>query len=131
MASGGPVGSHSTGPSGEAKYTPTQYATAGDLGSETLPYAPTGVVWRAGGVATAKWSIRANHGGGYSYRLCRRSAEPVTEECFRRTPLRFATRVHTLEWADGSSATINGTYVSAGTRPAGDVCSEWLRLYLG
>merc|ERR1719232_1928334 len=26
--------------------------------------------WRAGGVAEVGWGIVANHGGGYSYRLC-------------------------------------------------------------
>ena len=70
IASGGMPGG------GESKYTPTAFAKAGDLGS-TLPPLPTGVVWKAGGVATAKWSIRANHGGGYSYRLCPRSM-PLT-----------------------------------------------------
>ena len=48
---------------GEAKYTTTKFAKTGDLGS-LLPEAPTGIVWWAGSVATAKWSIRANHGGG-------------------------------------------------------------------
>ena len=63
MASGGPVGSHDTGPAGEAKYANTSLAKEGDLGSR-LPPQPTGVVWRRGGTATVKWSIRANHGGG-------------------------------------------------------------------
>jgi len=117
MASGGPVGAPT---SGESKYYKTAFASKGDLGS-ALPRQPTGVVWRAGGVATAKWSIRANHGGGYSYRLCPAS-EPLTEECFQRHPLRFASRVQQLELADGTRVTINGTYVDEGTRPAG---SQW------
>ena len=33
------------------------------------------------------WGILANHGGGYSYRLCR-VGEQLTEECFQKTPLR-------------------------------------------
>jgi hypothetical protein len=124
MAGGGPAQQ-----GGEAKITTTRFTKQGDLGS-TLPAAPTGVAWKAGGIATAKWSIRANHGGGYQYRLCP-AGGALTEECFRKTPLAFATGVHLLEWAsskyaplntpDGSEY-INGTYVSEGTEPAG---STW------
>ena len=74
MAGGGPQKQ-----GGEAKYTATKFAKQGDLGGEVLPPAPTGVVWKAGGVETAKWSIRANHGGGYQYRICPRD-RPLTEE---------------------------------------------------
>jgi hypothetical protein len=48
--------------------------------------------------------------------------EPLTEACFQRAPLKFASRTHSLEMADGTTATINGSYVSEGTRPRG---SEW------
>ena len=61
--------------------------------SKVLPYSPTGIKWKAGGTGTTKWSIRTNHGGGYSFRLCKRSEE-LTEECMQRTPLQFATSVH-------------------------------------
>ena len=43
--------------------------------------------WRQGGVEKVGWGILANHGGGYSYRLCR-TGEQLTEECFQKTPLR-------------------------------------------
>ena len=36
--------------------------------------------------------MHANHGGGYSYRLCKTPAEGIvglTEECFQQTPLNF------------------------------------------
>ena len=36
--------------------------------------------------------MHANHGGGYSYRLCKTPAEGIvglTEECFQQTPLKF------------------------------------------
>ena len=126
MAGGGPMNV-----GGEAKYTTTKYAKTGDLGS-SLPPAPTGVVWKAGSVVEASWSIRANHGGGYQYRLCPAS-EPLTEECFFKTPLPFASTVQTLTWSDSSLPPfhkeeevwkINGTYVSEGTLPAG---SMWAR----
>ena len=44
--------------------------------------------WRLGAVERVGWGILANHGGGYSYRLCR-AGEELTEDCFQRTPLRF------------------------------------------
>ena len=45
--------------------------------------------WVAGGVAEVGWGIIANHGGGYSYRLCRREeGGALTEECFQQMPLR-------------------------------------------
>ena len=125
MAGGGPKQQ-----GGEAKYTTTKFAKQGDLGTKVLPPAPTGIVWPAGGIATTKWSIRANHGGGYQFRLCPAS-EPLTEACFQRTPLEFASAVHRLEWADTPNATlntppgsttINATLVSTGTTPAG---STW------
>lgn len=106
---------------GEAKYTATKFAKQGDLGSVVLRELPTGIVWKAGSVVTAKWSIRANHGGGYQYRLCPASEE-LNEECFMRTPVPFAsTTVQILEMLD-ATLEINGTYVSKGTRPEG---STW------
>ena len=32
------------------------------------------------------WSIRANHGGGYQYRLCPLE-DTLTEECFKKMPM--------------------------------------------
>ena len=124
MAGGGPKRQP-----GEAKITPTVFAAQGDLGS-VLPPAPTGVSWKAGTVVEAKWSVRANHGGGYQYRLCPASEEP-TEACFRRTPLEFASARHRLEWRSSKYAPLNATdgaeyvdatLVSEGTEPQG---STW------
>jgi hypothetical protein len=58
---------------------------------------------------------------GYSFRLCKRSEE-LTEACMQRTPLKFATDFHRLEFNDGTNMTIAGRYVSTGTKPAG---SQW------
>ena len=54
--------------------------------------------WVAGGVAEVGWGIIANHGGGYSYRLCRRAeGEALTEECFQQMPLRcLSVTSHTM-----------------------------------
>ena len=35
-----------------------------------LPHMPSATVWKAGGVYDVAWRMQANHGGGYSYRLC-------------------------------------------------------------
>ena len=113
---------------GEAKYTTTAFAKVGMPGKE-LPESPTGIVWKVGGVVTASWSIRANHGGGYQYRLCR-LGEPLTEECFFKTPLAFASKHHTLTYSNSSQPlsqetwTVNGTYVSEGTLPEGSMWAK-------
>ena len=61
MAGGGP---HQQ--AGEAEYD-TSIAKQGDTGA-VLPYRPTGTV--AGSIVETGLSIRANHGGGWQYRLC-------------------------------------------------------------
>lgn len=114
MAGGGP---HSGVESGE--YNTTKFAKQGDLGSKVLPEAPSGTVWRAGELAQTAWFIRANHGGGYIYWLCPKS-EALTEECFRKTPLRFE-GPQFLKWNNGTTEEINGTYVTEGTSPAGSM----------
>jgi hypothetical protein len=73
-----------------AEYRTTKYAKMGDLGSVVLKKLPTGVVWEAGGLAEVSFYIKTNHGGGYQYRLCP-AGEALTEACFQRTPLAFAT----------------------------------------
>ena len=70
-------------------YTTTAYAHHGMNGT-ALPPLQTGVKWKVGGVAEVTWQIENHHGGGYQYRLCP-AREPLTEACFQRTPLAFAT----------------------------------------
>lgn len=105
---------------GEAKYTATANAAQGKKGS-TLPPAPSGTVWVAGSQVQTAISIRANHGGGYSFRLCPADAD-LTEECFQQTPLKFVEGRQTLRWANGTELGINGTYIDVGTHPPG---SSW------
>merc|ERR1711920_423377 len=113
-AGGGP---HSTG--GEGVYTTTKYAKLGDLGSK-LPKMPTGAVWKAGSIVEAKWSLRANHGGGYQYRLCPLNSN-LTEACFQQTPMPFAGD-SSMMMANGTITKLKSTFVSEGTLPAG---STW------
>jgi len=123
MAGGNPLAG---GTGGESKITETIYTKQGDVGSQ-LPPVETGVQWKRGNNVTAKWSIRANHGGGYIWRLCPRE-EALTEECFWKTPLQFVTSAgQLLEWSSNTSRKqgdqhtfkIPGTYVSEGTFPPG------------
>jgi len=103
-----------------AQYKTTPHAQQGDLGSETLKKTESGVTWKAGSKVEVSWTIQANHGGGYQYRLCP-SSEPLTEECFQRMPLPF-TGMQSFKWADGVQIFFNGSYVSEGTHPPG---STW------
>jgi hypothetical protein len=91
----------------------------GDKGSQLAPSATT--VWSAGSTVTVGFGIWANHGGGYQYRLCPKS-EPLTEECFQRTPLPFAGNTQKLRFANKTELQINATLVSVGTLPEG---STW------
>lgn len=97
-----------------APFVDSAVARQGDLGT-TLPRNPTGVVWRAGQRVEAKLSVRANHGGGWSFRLCPAS-QPLTEACMQKTPLDFAQRTW-LEFRNGSRLEVNGLYLTTGTFP--------------
>lgn len=108
---------------GAAYYITTKHATVGDLGSRVLPYMPSGTVWHAGSVVKTAWTINANHGGGYQYRLCPLNEE-LTEACFQKMPVPFA-GVQQLQFKDDPAVrTINATYVSDGTLPLG---STWVK----
>ena len=56
--------------------------------------APT--VWPRGSTQEVAWGITANHGGGYSFRLCPLGEE--SEACFQRTVLRFAGDTQWLQY---------------------------------
>ena len=59
--------------------------------------------WVRGGMAEAGWGMVANHGGGYSYRLCRLPVGgrgELTEECFQQTPLKFANEMSWVQVVD-------------------------------
>ena len=85
--------------------------------------------WRAGEIVEVGWGITANHGGGYSYRLCMLGPEGrpgLSEECFQATPLEFADDHHWIQFGEDRA---NRTRIPAlrtreGTFPAG---SHWSR----
>jgi hypothetical protein len=100
------------------------HAPRGMRGS-ALPPQPSGTVWASGSNVEVAWTVKASHGGGYSYRLCPAN-NTLDEECFQRTPLRFVGQ-QSMRWGGvgGEQIFFNGTYVSEGTVPAG---SMWSRL---
>merc|ERR1712166_43878 len=106
---------------GSALFSETPFAKGGDLGSQVLLKGKPSAVWAAGSTVEVSWGIRYNHGGGYQYRLCPTS-EPLTEECFQKTPLPFDITKQVLILHNGSRYPIKGTWVSEGTSPNG---STW------
>jgi len=62
-------------------------------------------------------SIRANHGGGYQWRLCPLESD-LSEECFQKTPMDFADD-SSLMLANGTIIKLKSTFVSHGTLPKG------------
>lgn len=65
---------------------------AGHYGEDARVVFKHSTTWQAGSVVEVAMGIRANHGGGYNYRLCklgRNGVLGVTEECFQETPLDF------------------------------------------
>ena len=104
---------------GATYYVPTAHAKVGDLGSVVLPPRPMGTAWRRGATVKASWTISANHGGGYQYRICPRG-EALTEACFQRRPLPFAGRQQ-LQFKHNSTVldVERPVFVSEGTSPPG------------
>ena len=68
-------------------------------------------MWKRGATAEVGWSIQANHGGGYNYRLCKADST-LDEDCFKRTPLDFVGR-SSFRWngVGGKQHFFEGTYV--------------------
>lgn len=57
------------------------------------------IEWTLGGTAEVAFALLANHGGGYSYRLCPKSSK-ISEECFQQNTLRFHGNVSSLHYAE-------------------------------
>jgi len=71
------------------------------------------------------WNMIANHGGGYAYRLCKKSNN-LTEECFQNGHLQFAINTSWIQWGEDfhNRSAFPATRVSEGTHPAG---SQWTK----
>ncbi len=96
---------------GAADFVNTTNAKHGDLGSETLKPGPSQATWVAGTEVETMWGLRANHGGGFQWRLCPR-AQKLTEACFQQHPLPFVGR-QSLQFANGSRVLIPSKYAYA------------------
>jgi len=55
--------------------------------------------WHIGQAVEVAFTMLANHGGGYSYRLCKKT-ENITEDCFQKTVLKFHGNNSCLHWAE-------------------------------
>jgi len=111
---GGPCGVYGGNPAGcrpgdpTERYgdcCPTSPGTCGGFafgeGAELQdwPAAPL-TEWPAGSVQEVAWHVSANHGGGYSYRLCRLpdgGKAELTEECFQQGQLDLVGDTHWVE----------------------------------
>lgn len=125
-------GSHSRKDGAEAgDYVQTQFAQHGDVGTEVLKplvdYTPP--VYTRGGTADVTWSMRNNHGGGYSYRLCKTPTgnfTDLTEECFKATQLDFVMDKQEIVFPNGTTLLLTEsqtTFVTEGTTPPGSMWS--------
>lgn len=62
---------------------------------------PQTTKWEAGSIQDVMWNIKANHGGGYAYRLCKVPVEGVTgvtEDCFQQGHLDFEGDMQWAQW---------------------------------
>jgi len=118
-SAGGRIASQGNGGFG-AQYQNTTHAKVGDLGSQ-LPHTPSGTTWESGATVEVSWTLQANHGGGYSYRLCP-LGEDLTEECFKKIPLDFV-GPSVFRWGGRGGAThsFDAVTVSNGTSPEGSM----------
>jgi len=103
-----------------AQFQNTTHSKLGDLGSN-LPYIPSSYSWTAGSVVEVSWTLQANHGGGYSYRLCPLGSK-LDEDCFKQTPLDFVGQ-SALRWGgkEGKKLMFNATRVMS---PEGSMWSK-------
>ena len=115
---------------GDSVFTTTSLSKMGDMGSK-LPTSKLLPRWVAGTQVEVAWvrllwqptlstrplyafvlassqGPRYNHGGGYSYRLCKGDQE-LTEECFQKTPLAFDKTKQMLVWNTKEVPIKNGT----------------------
>jgi hypothetical protein len=66
-----------------------------------------------------------NHGGGYSYRLCKKAKDPMemTEECFQQLPLNFVGNTSTVDYHSTlkKDLVIPAQSTTEGTFPSGSM----------
>ena len=99
-------------------------------GRHPLPYAvPPPTVWKRGHEAEVAWSITANHGGGYAYRLCPKASSWPEEACFQAHHLSLKGNTSWIVYgafadSPGARHPIRALRTTTGTHPAG---AQWTR----
>lgn len=90
--------------------------------------------WTAGGTATvAQGALYANHGGGYQYRLCKKSEftrdGASNEDCFQQLPLDYASDQSWIRTSNGTEIPFPAVRVTdantEGVKPKG---STWTKM---
>lgn len=89
VAGGGPVERDNGG------IPPKGYAQGVDF--LTIPEQPS-TTWKRGSVQEVAWALFANHGGGYSWRLCPKGGN-ISEACFQKHTLDFVGDKQWLRYA--------------------------------
>jgi len=94
-----------------------------------LPYEYHVTDWKRGSIVEVVWGITANHGGGYSYRLCKvpeGGYSKLTEECFQQISLEFVGDKQWVQYGEDKSrrVEIQATRTTKGTYPLG---SQWTK----
>lgn len=118
----GLAGGYSKPLAGNGGYAPAGVKAGFD--GRLMPESPR-TIWPAGSSQEVATSVNANHGGGYSYRVCPKS-EMFTEECFQRHPLKFSGEQQWIQWGSNKSSrvAVPALRVDQGTKPLG---SQWTR----
>lgn len=122
-SAGGRYPGQSTGGAG-AQYQNTSLAKEGDAGSK-LPEMPAQATWKAGASYEVGWTVAANHGGGYAYRMAPTDG-PLTEATFGKMALDFDGN-SALRWGGDKATqlefnpTEKGWETDKGTTPAGSM----------
>jgi hypothetical protein len=85
--------------------------------------------WQSGSIVEVGWSLRSNHGGGYSYRLCKKPSSgnfsEITEECFTKRVLAFVGNTSFIQYNNGRGRVeIDALRTSTGTYPAGSMWTK-------
>lgn len=101
---------------------PYQVGIKGGMDGRDVPkLTQTKTIWEAGSVQEAAWSVFANHGGGYAYRLC--PADNLTEEGCAAGHLRFHGDHTYIQYKSNrkNRTAIPATRVTKGTYPPGSM----------
>lgn len=116
-------GWYTKGKPGNGGYPPTGIKQGAD-GREQPASVKT--EWAVGTKQEVSWSLLANHGGGYAYRLCPKAdSRKLSEACFQSHHLSFVGDWSWIQYNKSTTRTpIPATRISAGTSPAG---SQWTR----